>query len=112
MVKFLKATVSGQDFLIPCHKVLVVRPGANTKVDVVLDTPLQTSASAGSGEVAIIQLVASAASDAAKTKVFSNEVIAAIGKALEHSWAEPIVTLGGLTYPVTGATYAPVTYAP
>lgn len=112
MVKFLKTTASDQDFLIPCHKVLAVRPNSvNGKVDILLDAPLQTAAAAGAGEVAMIQLTASTADNAAKTKVFSNEVIAAIGKALEHSWAEPIVSLGGLTYPVTGGAYLHIDYS-
>jgi len=111
MVKFLKATVSDQDYLIPCHKVLAVRTSSNTKVDIVFDTPLQTSAAGGAGEIAALQLVATTASDAAKTKVVVNEVIAAIGKALEHSWTEPIVSLGGLTYPLTAAAYIHVDYS-
>jgi|11_taG_2_1085331.scaffolds.fasta_scaffold00590_4 microcystin-dependent protein len=112
MVKFLKVAVGGQDYLIPCHKVIAVRPNStDTKVDILFDAPLQTNAAAGAGEVAALQLVATAASDAPKTKVFANEVIAAIGKALEHSWTEPIVSLGGLTYPVTGAGYLHLDYS-
>lgn len=111
MVKFLKATFSDQDYLIPCHKVVSVRTPATSRVDIILDTPLQTAAAADAGEVAVIQLVASGASDAAKTKAFVNEVVAAVGKALEHSWADPIVSLGGLTYPITAVSYLAVDYS-
>jgi hypothetical protein len=61
--------------------------------------------------VAVIQVVATGANDAAKTKVFVNEVVAAVGKALEHSWTEPIVSLGGLTYPITAVSYLSVDFS-
>ena len=111
MVKFLKVTLSGQDFLIPCHKVIGVRRAADSRVDILLDTPLQTSAAAGAGEVAAIQLVSADASDTPKTYAFMGEINDAISNALSQAWLKPIVELGTLTYPVTAVSYLSVDFS-
>jgi len=106
----MKVTHSGMDFLIPVKEIIGVRATNNTKVDILLNSPLQTNAAAGAGEVAAIVLTASTASDAAKTKQQLNAFIAEVGNALETSWTNPIYDVT-LPYAIDGVAYLHVDYS-
>ena len=106
----MKVTHSGMDFLIPVKEIIGVRATNNTKVDILLNTPLQTDAAAGAAEVAAIVLTASTASDAAKTKQQLNAFIAEVGNALETSWTNPIYDVT-LPYAIDGVAYLHVDYS-
>ena len=99
MVKFLKISLSDSHYLIPIHDIVTVEVGANTKVDILFN--LVGNSGAGAAEVLGVELTASTASDAAKTKEQLNSIVDDIENALSTSWTKPFYVLEP-KYPITG----------
>jgi ribosomal protein S13 len=91
MLKFLKVEVSDVDHLIPIHHILGIEVGADTQVQILTD--IKGHGATGASEVFGYQLVATTASDAAKTKEQLNSIVDEIEKALATAWTRPIYTL-------------------
>jgi len=99
MEKFLKVTVSDQDYLIKVNNILTVEQGSATgAVDVLYDIVGHTAT--GASEVIGVTLTASTADDAAKKKEQINSIVEAISDALSTSWNRPIFVLEP-KYPIT-----------
>ena len=95
MVKYLKISLSDAHYLIPIHDIVTVEVGANTKVDILFNLV------SGAAEVLGVELTATTASDAAKTKEQLNSIVDAIEEALSTSWTKPFYVLEP-KYPITG----------
>jgi|TARA_B100000900_G_scaffold398310_1_gene399548 hypothetical protein len=99
MVKYLKISLSDAHYLIPIHDIVTVEVGANTKVDILFN--LVGHSASGAAEVLGVELTATTASDAAKTKEQLNSIVDAIEEALSTSWTKPFYVLEP-KYPITG----------
>ena len=99
MEKFLKVTVSDQDYLINVNHILTVEQGSGTgAVDILYD--IVGHSATGASEVIGVTLAASSADDAAKVKEQINSIVEAIEDALATSWNRPIFSISP-KYPVT-----------
>ena len=99
MEKFLKVTVSDQDYLINVNHILTVEQGSGTgAVDILYDIVGHTAT--GVSEVIGVTLTASTADDTAKKKEQIGSIVEAIEDALSTSWNRPIFTISP-KYPVT-----------
>ena len=98
MQKFLKVHVSDADHIIPINRILGIEVGADTQVQILTDIVGHTAT--GASEVLGYQLVATTASDAAKTKEQLNSIVDEIAAALSTSWTNPIYPLNP-KYPIT-----------
>ena len=99
MEKFLKVTVSDQDYLINVNHILTVEQGSGAgTVDILYDI-VGHSVTALS-EVIGVTLTASTADDAAKVKEQIGSIVEAIEDALSTSWNRPSFVISP-KYPVT-----------
>ena len=98
MLKFLKVEANGVDYVIPINRILGIEVGAATEVQILTDLVGHTSS--GASQVLGYELVATTASDAAKTKEQLNSIVDEIETALKTSWQQPIYTLNP-KYPIT-----------
>jgi len=99
MEKFLKVTVSDQDYLINVNHILTVEQGTGTgAVDILYDIVGHSVTAVG--EVIGVTLTASTADDTAKKKEQIGSIVEAIEDALATSWNRPIFSISP-KYPVT-----------
>ena len=98
MLKFLKVEVSDVDHIIPINHILGIEVGNDTQVQILTDIKGHNADEAS--QVLGYQLVATTASDAAKTKEQLNSIVDEIENALRTSWQQPIYTLSP-KYPIT-----------
>tara|TARA_R110000823_G_scaffold312285_1_gene438851 strand:- start:217 stop:546 length:330 start_codon:yes stop_codon:yes gene_type:complete len=109
MEKFLKVTLSSQDYLININHILTVEAGAGAgQVDILYDIVAHTAD--GAGDTIGVQLTASTADDAAKVKEQINSIVEAIENALSTSWNRPSFVLEP-KYPVTGIAQVQIQWA-
>jgi hypothetical protein len=91
MEKFLKISLSGAYHLIPIKNILGIEVGVDTKVNILYNSVGHRAT--GASEVLGVELVATTAADAAKTKEQLNSIVDAIEKALATSWLNPYFVL-------------------
>ena len=91
MLKFLKVEVDGVDHIIPINSILGIEVGNDTQVQIL--TNIKGHGATGASEVLGYQLVASGASDAAKTKEQLNSIVDEIENALSTAWTKPMYLL-------------------
>ena len=91
MLKFLKVEVDGVDHIIPINSILGIEVGVDTQVQIL--TNIKGHGAQGASEVLGYQLVASDASDAAKTKEQLNSIVDEIENALSTAWTKPFYLL-------------------
>ena len=109
MEKFLKVSLSDQDYLIKVNSILTVEQGSGTgEVDILYDIVAHTAD--GAGDTIGVQLVASTADDAAKKKEQINSIVEAIEDALSTSWNRPTYVLEP-KYPITGINQVQIQWA-
>lgn len=103
MEKFLKITLSDAPFLIPIKSILHVKVGADTNIQVLYNT-VGFSATAAS-QVIGLEITATTATDAAKTKEQLRSFVNQIEAALSKRWTEAIYDITSkLPYAVTAIT--------
>lgn len=98
MLKYLKISLSDASHLIPIQSILGIEVGANTKVKILYN--VKGHGATGASEVLGIELTATTASDAAKTKEQLNSIVDAIEQALQTAWTKPYFVLVP-KYPIT-----------
>jgi len=100
MEKFLKVSLSDQDYLIKVNSILTVEQGSGAgEVDILYDIVAHTAD--GAGDTIGVQLVAATADNTAKKKEQINSIVEAIEDALATSWNRPVFVLEP-KYPITG----------
>jgi hypothetical protein len=104
MEKFLKITLSDAPFLIPIREILYVEVGADTHIQVLFrGTALGVTSNASS--VLGLQITATTASDATKTKQQLTAFANLVAEALTTSWTNPVLDITSrLPYVVTAIT--------
>lgn len=104
MEKFLKITLSDAPFLIPVREILYVEVGADTNIQVLFrNTSFGVTSSASA--VLGVQITATTATDAAKTKEQLTAFANLIEQALTTSWTNPVFDITNkLPYAVTAIT--------
>ncbi len=108
MVKYLKISLSDAYHLIPIKSIIGVEVGSNTKVNILYNTVGHTAT--GASEVLGVEIVATTAADAAKTKEQLNSIVDAIEMALQTSWTNPFYVLQP-KYVITGVNQIEVEYS-
>ncbi len=91
MLKFLKVEVSDVDHIIPINHILGIEVGNDTQVQILTDIKGHNADEAS--QVLGYQLVATTASDAAKTKEQLNSIVDEIENALSTAWTKPMYLL-------------------
>ena len=91
MLKFLKVEVDSVDHIIPINHILGIEVGNDTQVQILTD--IKGHPADGASQVLGYQLVASDASDAAKTKEQLNSIVDEIENALSTAWTKPVYLL-------------------
>lgn len=100
MQKFLKITLSDAPFIIPVDKILGVEVGANTHIQILMNTVGHRAT--GASEVLGYQVTATTASDAPKTKEQLTAFVDEMSKALQTDWKKPVYDITEkLPYAVT-----------
>lgn len=100
MEKFLKITLGDAPFLIPVKSILHVEVGANTSIQVLYNLVGFTATAAS--QVIGLEITATTATDAAKTKEQLTAFVNQIEAALTTSWTKPIFDITKkLPYAVT-----------
>jgi hypothetical protein len=103
MEKFLKITLSDAPFLIPIKNILHVEVGADTSIQILYNS-VGHSATAAS-QVIGIELTATTATTAAKTKEQLVSFVNQIEAALQTPWTTPVYDITSkLRYPITTIT--------
>jgi len=103
MEKFLKITLSNAPFLIPIKSILHVEVGADTNIQVLYNT-VGFSATAAS-QVIGLEITATTATDATKTKEQLVSFVNQIEAALQQPWTVPVYDITSkLKYAVTAIT--------
>lgn len=108
MEKFLKISLSDAYHLIPIKSILGVEVGADTKVNILYNTVGHTAT--GASEVLGVEIVATTATNAAKTKEQLNSIVDAIEMALQTSWTNPFYVLQP-KYVITAVNQIEVEYS-
>lgn len=103
MEKFLKITLSDAPFIIPIKNILHVEVGADTHIQVLYNTVGHTATTVS--EVIGLQITATTASDAAKTKEQLTAFVDEMDLALKTAWNKPVYDItDALPYAVTAIT--------
>jgi hypothetical protein len=103
MEKFLKVTLSDQPFLIPIKSILHVEIGADTQIQVLYNSVGYVATTAS--QVIGLQLVASTADTAVKTKEQLTAFANLMEEALTMPWTKPVLDITAkLPYAVTAIT--------
>jgi hypothetical protein len=103
MEKFLKITLSNAPFLIPVKNILHIEVGADTHIQVLYNTV--GFGATGASEVIGLQITATTASDATKTKAQLTAFANLIEESLTMSWTRPVLDITSrLPYAVTAIT--------
>jgi hypothetical protein len=103
MEKFLKITLSDAPFLIPIKSILHIEVGADTNIQVLYSNV--GNAGSGASEVLGLQITATTATNAAKTKEQLTSFAALVEEALTLPWTKPVLDITSrLPYAVTAIT--------
>lgn len=103
MEKFLKITLSDAPFLIPIKNILHVEVGADTSIQVLYSNVGHSAT--GASEVIGLQVTATTATDAAKTKEQLTSFADLLEEALTLPWTKPVLDITSrLPYAVTAIT--------
>jgi hypothetical protein len=103
MEKFLKITLSNAPFLIPVKNILHIEVGADTHIQVLYNAV--GYGATGASEVLGLQITATTASDATKTKQQLTAFANLIEESLTLSWTRPVLDITSrLPYVVTAIT--------
>lgn len=103
MEKFLKITLSNAPFLIPIKNILHIEVGADTHIQVLYNTV--GFGATGASEVIGLQITATTATDATKTKEQLTAFANLMEQALTTSWTNPVFDITSkLPYAVTAIT--------
>jgi hypothetical protein len=103
MEKFLKITLSDAPFLIPIKNILHVEVGTDTHIQILYNTVGHTATSAS--QVIGLELTATTATDATKTKEQLRSFVNQIEAALQTNWTSPIYDITSkIKYPITTIT--------
>jgi hypothetical protein len=103
MEKFLKITLSNAPFLIPIKSILHIEVGADTHIQVLYNTV--GFRATGASEILGLQITATTATDATKTKEQLTAFANLIQEALTTSWTNPVLDITSrLPYAVTAIT--------
>jgi len=108
MVKYLKISLSDAFHLIPINNILGVEVGVDTKVNILYNAVGHRAT--GASQVLGFEIVATTASDAAKTKEQLNSIVDAIEDALCTSWTKPFFLLEP-KYAITSVAQIEVEYS-
>lgn len=104
MEKFLKITLSDAPFIIPIKDILYVEVGADTHIQVLYNNAVGHTAT-GASEVLGLQITATTATDAAKTKEQLTAFVDEMELALKTAWNKPVYDItSALPYAVTAIT--------
>lgn len=100
MEKFLKITLSDAPYLIPVKNILHVEVGADTNIQVLYNTVGNTADAAS--QVIGLEITATTADDATKTKEQLTSFASQIEAALQTAWTKPVFDITEkLPYAVT-----------
>jgi len=103
MEKFLKITLSDAPFLIPIKNILHIEVGADTNIQVLYNNVGHTAT--GVSEVLGLQITATTATDATKTKEQLTSFAALVEESLTLPWNRPVLDITSrLPYAVTAIT--------
>lgn len=108
MDKFLKISLDDAYHLVPIKNILGIEVGANTKVNILYNSVGHTAT--GASEVLGVEITATTAADAAKTKEQLVSIVDAIEKALQTSWLNPFYVLEP-KFAITGIAQIEVEYS-
>jgi hypothetical protein len=104
MEKFLKITLSDAPFLIPIKSILHIEVGADTNIQV-LYSNVGFGATSSASTVIGLEITATTATNAAKTKEQLTSFAALVEEALTLPWTKPVLDITSrLPYAVTAIT--------